>query len=116
VEALLQKKIIAERQALVDFGIYGLIGETNHNQLKPMAEAGAISFKLYMGSENPVVPCPPDGAILEAFETLATHCSAVRKTITILNAMVRDDVVWADRLSGRQRAGRSVAVALIDLA
>src|SRR5262249_49592810 len=29
VEALLQKKIIAERQALVDFGIYGLIGETN---------------------------------------------------------------------------------------
>jgi transposase len=28
--------------------------------------------------------------------------AVMRKMITMLNAMVRDDVVWADRLSGRQ--------------
>src|SRR5260221_9224903 len=71
VEALLQKLEIVQRQAIVDFGIYGNIGENNVDQLKPMAEAGAISFKLYMGSENPLVPCPPDGAILDAFPVLA---------------------------------------------
>jgi allantoinase len=71
VEALLQKLEIAQRQAIVDFGIYGNIGEHNLDQLKPMAQAGAVSFKLYMGSENPLVPCPPDGAILDAFELLA---------------------------------------------
>jgi transposase len=27
--------------------------------------------------------------------------AVMRKMITMLNAMVRDDVVWADRLSGR---------------
>jgi allantoinase len=71
VEAVLQKLEIAQHQAIVDFGVYGNIGESNLDQLKPMAEAGAISFKLYMGSENPRVPCPPDGAILDAFEILA---------------------------------------------
>ena len=28
--------------------------------------------------------------------------AVMRKMITMLNAMVRDDVVWADRLSGRR--------------
>ena len=71
VDAVRQKLEIAGRQAVVDFGIYGLIGEHTLDQLEPMAAAGAVSFKLYMGSENPLVPCPPDGAILEAFEMLA---------------------------------------------
>ena len=71
VDTLVQKIAIAERQAIVNFGIYGNIGEYNRDQLKPMAGAGAVSFKLYMGSENPLVPCPPDGAILDAFEVLA---------------------------------------------
>ncbi len=70
-EAVARKLEIAGSQALVDFGVYGLIGESNQNQLAAMAEAGAISFKLYMGSENPLVPCPSDGAILDAFEVLA---------------------------------------------
>ena len=70
-KAVAQKIEIARRQAIVDFGVYGNIGEHNTSLLKAMAEAGAVSFKLYMGSENPLVPCPPDGAILDAFEVLA---------------------------------------------
>ena len=50
-EAVLQKLEIAQRQAVVDFGVYGNIGEHNTGQLKAVAEAGAVSFKLYMGSE-----------------------------------------------------------------
>jgi allantoinase len=71
VEALVEKLKIAERQALVDFGIYGLIGDHNSDQLEPMLDAGAISFKLYMAAENPLVACHEDGAILDAFEILA---------------------------------------------
>ncbi|NVO17256.1 MAG: dihydroorotase family protein [Rhodoplanes sp.] len=71
VAALEQKHAIAAAQAIVDFGLYGLIGETNLDQLEAMAQAGAASFKLYMGSENPLVPCPCDGAIVEAFEIMA---------------------------------------------
>lgn len=70
-EAVAHKMEIASRQAIVDFGIYGNVGESHLDQLEPMARAGAVSFKLYMGSENPLVPCPNDGAILDAFETIA---------------------------------------------
>lgn len=69
--ALARKLEIAAGQALVDYGVYGLIGEANHAEFAPMLAAGAASFKLYMGSENPLVPCPSDGAILDAFKELA---------------------------------------------
>jgi len=102
VEAVLQKIEIAGRQAIVDFGVYGNIGEKNRDQLKPMAEAGAVSFKLYMGSENPLVPCPPDAAILDAFEVLADL--GMRCTVHAENTPV---LVWrGERLlrSGRRDA------------
>ncbi len=71
VDAVRQKDAIAARQAIVDYGIYGVLTEDNHDALAPMLEAGAVTFKLYMGSENPLVPCPSDGAIVDAFEILA---------------------------------------------
>lgn len=69
--AVMDKIEIASRQAVVDYGVYGLIAEHTLDELEPMLDAGAVSFKLYMGSENALVPCPSDGAILEAFETIA---------------------------------------------
>jgi dihydroorotase len=107
VDALLQKVEIADRQAIVDFGIYGNIGEHNLDQLKPMAEAGAASFKLYMGSENPLVPCPPDGAILDAFAILAEL--GMRCTVHAENTPI---LVWrGERL---MRSGRRDAAAHLE--
>jgi dihydroorotase len=107
VAAFLQKHDIAQRQAIVDFGIYGVIGETNLDQLRPMAEAGVVSFKLYMGSENPLVPCPPDGAILDAFSILAElgiRCTVHAESTPIL--------IWrGERLL---RAGRRDAAAHLE--
>jgi dihydroorotase len=107
VESLLQKLQIAQRQAIVDFGIYGNIGEHNLEQLKPMAEAGAVSFKLYMGSENPLVPCPPDGAILDAFEVVAEL--GLRCTVHAENTPI---LIWrGERL---MRSGRRDAAAHLE--
>ncbi len=61
----------AQPQAHVDFGVYGLLSEATVPLLREMRAAGAVAFKLYMGSDNPRTPCPNDGAILDAFETLA---------------------------------------------
>jgi allantoinase len=71
VAAVQQKLAIAAQQAIVDFGVYGVLADHNLDQLRAMKDAGVVSFKLYMGSENPLVPCPHDGAILEAFEIIA---------------------------------------------
>jgi allantoinase len=85
--AVREKIAIASRQSLVDFGIYGYVGETNLDQLVPMAQAGAAAFKLYMGSENPLVPCPNDGAILDAFtiiRELGLRCTVHAENTPIL--------------------------------
>jgi dihydroorotase len=65
-QAVRDKIAMASAQALVDFGVYGYVGEHNIAELNAMAEAGASAFKLYLGSDNPLVPCPNDGAVLDA--------------------------------------------------
>ena len=107
VAALEQKHAIAARQAIVDFGLYGVIGERNLDQLEPMARAGAAAFKLYMGSDNPLVPCPPDGAILEAFAILARL--GMRCTVHAENTPI---LLWrGERL---RAAGRTDAAAHLE--
>lgn len=107
VAAVRDKLAIAGAQAIVDFGVYGLIGEHTLDELEAMLAAGAISHKLYMGSENPLVPCPPDGAILEAFETLARL--GVRCTVHAENTPV---LQWRGRKI--EAAGRIDAAAHLE--
>ncbi|WP_428927622.1 allantoinase AllB [Marinibacterium sp. SX1] len=61
----------AEAKSIVDYGIYGLLGEHNLDQLDDLAEAGVIGFKLFLGNTTGDLPCPNDGAVLEGFEILA---------------------------------------------
>lgn len=88
-EAVRAKIAIAAAQSLVDFGVYGYVGERNIAQLKPMAEAGAAAFKLYLGSDNPLVPCPNDGAVLDAMEAIASL--GLRMTVHAENTPI---LVW----------------------
>lgn len=62
---------LASAKSHCDFGIYALLGEHNLDQLEPMAEAGAIGFKLFLGNTTGNLPCPSDGAVLEGFEILS---------------------------------------------
>jgi dihydroorotase len=53
-----------------------------------MAEAGAVAFRLYLGSDNPLVPCPNDGAVLDALSaivSLGLHCTTHAENAPILN-------------------------------
>lgn len=65
------KRKIAAPQSCVDFGIYGLLGAHNLADLAPLADAGVIGFKLFLGNTTGNLPCPDDGVVREAFETLA---------------------------------------------
>lgn len=107
VAAVEQKLAIATKQAIVDFGIYGVIADHNLGQLRAMKNAGAVSFKLYMGSENPLVPCPQDGAILEAFDIIANL--GVRCTVHAENTPI---LTW--RGEKLMRSGRIDAAAHLE--
>ncbi|MEH6754772.1 MAG: dihydroorotase family protein [Alphaproteobacteria bacterium] len=81
------KKSLAEAKSYCDFGIYGVLGEHNLDQLEPLARAGAIGFKLFLGNTTGNLPCPSDGAVLEGFEILARlgkRCSVHAENSPIL--------------------------------
>lgn len=86
--AVRDKIAIASPQAHVDFGVYGYVGEKNLDELHGMALAGASGFKLFLGSDNPLVPCPNDGAVFDALKVIAgtgLRCTVHAENTPILN-------------------------------
>jgi dihydroorotase len=71
LEALALKRDAAERQAHVNFGLYGLLDERTLDSLEPLMDAGVVAFKLFYGNTTGNLPAPNDGAVLESFEVLA---------------------------------------------
>src|SRR3954454_3187636 len=55
------KQQIAEANSFVDFGIIGLFTQDNYEQIVPMAEAGVVGFKVFMGETIGNIPAPDDG-------------------------------------------------------
>ena len=91
-EALAIKQEAAAAKAIVDYGIYGLLDETNLHLLPALADAGVIGFKLFMGNTTGNLPSPPDGAILEGFEIIAGL--GKRCTVHAENAPIME---WRER-------------------
>jgi dihydroorotase len=71
VAAVKEKKEIAESKSWVDFGIIGVIVEGNIDQIVPMAEAGVVGFKIFMGETIGAIPAPDDGEILDGLSYVA---------------------------------------------
>ena len=86
----------------VDYGIHALLDESNIDQLEALIDAGATSFKCFMGNTFGNLPAPSDGAILEAFEIFARR--GVRCVVHAENASI-----MARRQQRMEAAGRSDA-------
>lgn len=71
VESFTEKKQIAESKSWVDFGLIGVIIEENIDKIIPMAEAGVVGFKIFMGETVGAIPAPDDGAIVDALKYVA---------------------------------------------
>jgi dihydroorotase len=65
------KQRLAEEKSLVDFGVLAVVVQTNTPDILPMAEAGAIGFKIFFGETIGNLPFPDDGMCLEAFANIA---------------------------------------------
>ncbi len=70
VENYRTKQKLASGRAMVDFGLYCAVIDNNVKQLRAMAEAGCIGFKLFMGETVGKVPHPPDDVIFAAFREI----------------------------------------------
>ncbi|MFI5265910.1 MAG: allantoinase AllB [Chloroflexota bacterium] len=71
-ELVREKQRLAEAHSYVDFGIYGLIAQDNLDQLLPMAEAGVVGYKCYLGETTGNIPAPDDGMLFEQMQKVAS--------------------------------------------
>lgn len=71
VEAFNLKLSEAKAKSYCDFGIIGVVFEENIGELKALAEAGVVGFKIFMGETVGSLPSPTDGGIIEAMKVIA---------------------------------------------
>src|SRR5437899_6055584 len=98
VDALQIKQQIASRDAYVDYGVYGLLGQQNRGDLPGLARHGVIGQKCFMGN-NPIGPID-DGAMLEGLEIAASLW--LRVTVHAENATIIERKTGRLRASGRR--------------
>ena len=60
-----------EDSAHVDFQSFAVVTSENLHRIDALDDAGALGFKIFLGSTVGDVPAPTDGEILEAMETIA---------------------------------------------
>lgn len=103
----LAMKLKAAERSYVDFGIHALLGDDTVDHLEDLLEAGATSFKAFVGNTFGNLPAPSDGALLEGFETLAPL--GIRTVVHAENSSI-----MARRQQRLQEAGRIDAQAHLD--
>jgi dihydroorotase len=71
-EYVRHKRQLAESKAYCDFGLFGLVAQDNLEHLVPMAEAGVVGYKCYLGETTGNIPAPDDGMLLDAMRTVTS--------------------------------------------
>ncbi len=66
------KQKLAEEKSYCDFGVIGLLVNENVDQLRPMAEAGVVGYKCFLGETIGNIPAPNDGVMLDGLRIIAS--------------------------------------------
>ena len=103
----LAMKLKAAQHSFVDYGIHALLGDDTVDHLEDLLDAGATSFKAFVGNTFGNLPAPSDGALLEGFEKLAPL--GIRTVVHAENSSI-----MARRQKVLQDAGRIDAQAHLD--
>ena len=65
-EKLKEKRKQIESKAIVDFGLYGVLHDSNLGEVKALIESGAVGLKAFMGPTTGNIPPPSDATMYEA--------------------------------------------------
>jgi dihydroorotase len=97
-----EKRSIVTPKSYVDFGLFGIVGQENLDEIEGMANAGVIGYKLYLHQAiEGISPCD-DGALLEAFERIAA--TGLRAAVHAENPHIYGRRALALRTAGRHDA------------
>ncbi|MDQ3448061.1 MAG: dihydroorotase family protein, partial [Chloroflexota bacterium] len=71
-ERVAQKQRLAEGRSWVDFGLFGLLGREGVGHIRPMADAGVVGLKCFLGETTGALPAPDDEDLLSALREAAS--------------------------------------------
>ncbi|MDQ3554323.1 MAG: dihydroorotase family protein [Chloroflexota bacterium] len=71
-EHVREKQRLAEGRSWVDFGLFGLLARGGLERMRPMAQAGVIGFKCFLGETTGALPAPDDAELLSALREAAS--------------------------------------------
>ena len=72
-EKLREKRRLLEDKAYVDFGLFGVLHDSNIDEIEEMWSEGAVGFKVFLGPTTGNIPPPLDKTLIEAFEKSAAQ-------------------------------------------
>jgi allantoinase len=99
-EHLERKFALGEDNAIVDFQSYAVVTSENVDRIGALDEAGAVGFKVFLGTTVGAIPPPTDGELLEAMERIAA-------TGKRLGFHEENDEIVAHRTEQFKREGRN---------
>ncbi|MCH2540376.1 MAG: dihydroorotase family protein [Anaerolineales bacterium] len=70
-ERILEREKLIHERSYVDIMLVGVVVQDNPDQIIPMAKAGAIGFKIFLGSTIGNIPAPDDGVIVDSLSHVA---------------------------------------------
>ncbi|HET9000301.1 MAG TPA: allantoinase AllB [bacterium] len=70
VEGFHAKVACAKGTSYVDYGIYAVIIEGNSKEILPLADAGVVGYKIFLGETVGNIPAPQDGEIIDAWRIM----------------------------------------------
>jgi dihydroorotase (multifunctional complex type) len=70
VESFNAKLAVSQGISYVDFGIYAVIVTGNIPEILPLADAGVVGYKIFMGETVGKIPPPSDGEIIDAWTVM----------------------------------------------
>ncbi len=106
-ELVEQKRQLAEAKSYCDFGLLGLLAQDSVEHLRPMAEAGVVGFKCFLGRSTGDIGPPDDGRLLEGMSIIAAL--GVRCAFHAEN-----DQIMQHRIQKLQVAGRKDPLAHLE--
>ncbi|CAN5727977.1 dihydroorotase [soil metagenome] len=101
------KRKVAEGRSWVDFGIFGLLGRGSVARLRPMARAGVVGFKCFLGETTGALPSPDEAELLVAL------CEAGSLGLRV-GIHAEDRAIIAPLVEAALAAGRRDALAHAD--
>lgn len=106
-EQILLREELIHQKSYVDVMLVGVVVQENVEQIIPMAQAGAIGFKVFLGSTIGNIPAPDDGVLLDAL-------GCVAETGLRIGFHAENDQILKHRIRQLQAMGRTDPIAHVE--